>query len=332
MADIAKEAEVQADERAVVGVSRMANYLWNEVWKRGDKTAEGDADALHDMRVAIRRLRSLLQNFEGESKSKNSAPILNSKLRNEFREQRAELGKLGDVLGFVRDHDVLDEYLKTYSETRLKIKLNAKATEYSGLLVFERFLQNERASAFAPMVKRLNKSRRADALQEEFARWALGLPGASAPDISLREIAHKLLPIRLDEIASYASSLEDGHAESEQHELRKSLRRLRYTFETLAPCFDADIKPIVKKLVALQDLLGEMQDRAVLHDKALEAFGARMTPAESTPESALPEIIPADVAAFLKYGSDRRGRLLSQVRALWKEHQAENLFENLRAL
>lgn len=328
MADIAKEAEVQPDAPAVVGVSRMANYLWNEVWKRGDKTAAGDADALHDMRVAIRRLRSLLQNFEGDKKS----PILNGKLRNEFREQRAELGKLGDALGFVRDHDVLDEYLKTYAETRLKTKLNAKATEYSGLLAFERFLQDERATAFAPMVKRLNKSRRSDALQEEFARWALGLPGASAPDVSLKEIAHKLLPIRLDEIASHADSLEDGHAEEEQHELRKSLRRLRYTFETLAPCFDTDIKPIVKKLVALQDLLGEMQDRAVLHSKALEAFGVRTTAAGSTPESALPETIPADVAAFLKYGSDRRGRLLSQVRALWKEHQAENFFENLRAL
>lgn len=329
MADIAKEAEVQPDAPAVVGVSRMANYLWNEVWKRGDKTAEGDADALHDMRVAIRRLRSLLQNFEGDGKSKNSAPILNGKLRKEFREQRAEIGKLGDALGFVRDHDVLDEYLKTYAETRLKIKLNAKATEYSGLLAFERFLQDERATAFAPMVKRLNKSRRSDGLQEEFARWALGLPGANAPDISLTEIAHKLLPIRLDEIASHADSLEDGHAEEEQHELRKSLRRLRYTFETLAPCFNSDIKPIVKKLVALQDLLGEMQDRAVLHTKALEAFGAR---GGSTPEATLPETIPEDVAAFLKYGSDRRGRLLSQVRALWKTHQDENFFENLRAL
>jgi len=325
MADIAKEAEVQPDAPAVVGVSRMANYLWIEVWKRGDKTAAGDAEALHDMRVAIRRLRSLLENFEGEKKS----PVLNSKLRNEFREQRAELGKLGDALGFVRDHDVLDEYLKTYAETRLKIKLNSKATEYSGLLAFERFLQDERATAFAPMVKRINKSRRSDALQEEFARWALGLPGASAPDVSLQEIAHKLLPIRLDEIASHADSLEDGHAEEEQHELRKSLRRLRYTFETLAPCFDTDVKPIVKKLVGLQDLLGEMQDRAVLHAKALEAFGVR---SGSTPEAPPPETIPADVAAFLKYGSERRKRLLTQVRALWKEHQAENFFENLRAM
>ena len=328
MADIAKEANVQPEELATIGVSRMATYLWNEVWKRGDKTAAGDADALHDMRVAIRRLRSLLQNFEGEK----NAPILSANLRKEFRVQRGELGNLGDALGFVRDHDVLDEYLKTYAETRLKIKLNARAREYSGLLEFERFLQDERATAFAPMVKRLNKSRRAKGLQEEFARWSLGLPGASAPEVSLQEIAHRLLPIRLDEIASHASSLEDGHAEEEQHELRKSLRRLRYTFETLAPCFDSDVKPLITELVKLQDLLGEMQDRAVLHAKALEAFGVREAPEGSTPPATLSDAIPADVAAFLKYGSDRRARLLSQVRALWKTHQTENFFENLRAL
>ena len=65
MADIAKRAEVQPEEPAVAGVSRMADYLWDEVWNHADQTASGDADALHDMRVAIRRLRSLLQNFEG---------------------------------------------------------------------------------------------------------------------------------------------------------------------------------------------------------------------------------------------------------------------------
>ncbi len=323
MADIAKEAEVQPDAPAVAGVSRMANYLWNEVWKRGDKTAEGDADALHDMRVAIRRLRSLLQNFEGDKK----APILNGKLRNEFREQRAELGKLGDALGFVRDHDVLDEYLKTYVEKRLKIKWDAAAAEYSGLLFFENWLQDERAAAFAPMVKRIAKNQRDGGLQEEFARWALGLSGVRKSKVSLQEIAQQLLPIRLDEIQSHADSLEDGHAEEEQHELRKSLRRLRYTFETLAPCFDFEVKPIVKKLVDLQDLLGEMQDRAVLQEKALEAFGIKKGGDWSTPGA-----VPEDVAAFLKYGEERRARLLVKVRGLWKTQQDEKFLENLRAL
>jgi CHAD domain-containing protein len=324
MADIAKQSAVEPDVSALEGVSRLANYLWGEVWKHANETASGDADALHDMRVALRRLRSLLQNFEGEKE----APILTPALRKEFRAQRSELGKLGDALGAVRDHDVLDEYLKTYAKTRLKIKLDSQAIEYSGLQTFERFLQNERAAAFAPMVKKINKARRAGGFQETFARWALGLPGASAPDVSLSEIAHRLLPIRLDEIASHAHSLDESAAEEEQHELRKSLRRLRYTFETLGPCFEEDTKPFVKVLVHLQDLLGEMQDRSVLHEKALQAFGVE---AGSTPDVEVDDL-PKDVAAFLKYGANRRARLLSQVRKEWRAQQEVEFFEKLCAL
>ena len=225
----------------------------------------------------------------------------------------------------MRDHDVLDEYLKTYVEKVLKIEWEA-ASEYSGLLFFERWLQDERAEAFAPMVKRIAKSQRAGGLQEEFARWARGLSGVREPKVSLKEIAHRLLPIRLDEIQSHAQSLEDGHAEEEQHELRKSLRRLRYTFETLAPCFDFEVKPIVKKLVEQQDLLGEMQDRAVLQSKALEAFGVKRGVDWSTPGA-----VPEDVATFLKYGEERRAILLLKVRKLWTKQQDENFLENLRS-
>src|SRR5688500_15562833 len=182
MADIAKNAKIVPEKPALAGISRLSTFLWSQVWKHADGTPTGDADALHDMRVAIRRLRSLLQNFEGEKKS----PILSQKLRNEFREHRAELGKLGDALGFVRDHDVLDDYLKAYVEKGLKIKWEA-ATEYSGLVFFEQWLQDERAEAFAPMVKRIAKSQRDNGLQEEFARWALGVAGVLQPEISLKE-------------------------------------------------------------------------------------------------------------------------------------------------
>jgi CHAD domain-containing protein len=325
MADIARLSEIEPDAPALEGVSRLSNYLWSEVWKHADGTANGDADALHDMRVALRRLRSLLQNFAGEK----DAPILTPALRKEFRVQRAALGKLGDALGAVRDYDVLDEYLKTYAKKRLKTRLDSQSQEYSGLLAFERFLQNGRADAFAPMVKKINKARRAGNFQEEFGRWALGLPAAFAPHISLSEIARRLLPIRLDEILSHASSLEETHVEEEQHELRKSLRRLRYTFETLGPCFAGDAKPFIKILVRLQDLLGEMQDRAVLHEKALQAFGIE---AGSTPDTKAAGDLPEDVSAFLQYGKNRRARLLGQVRKEWHAQQDAEFFEKLRNL
>jgi CHAD domain-containing protein len=309
MADIAKDAKIKPDEPTLSGISRLLGFLWRETWNHAGRTASGDADALHDMRVALRRLRSCLENFEGEK----TTPVVTASLRREFQEYRSELGKIGDALGYVRDHDVLDGYLKTYALERLKIKLGENLhaqTQYSGLLAFERALQDERAKVFAPMVKRINKARRPEGLQENFARWALGLPAAAAPAQTLRETARLLLPIRIAEVLALQNTLDDAADEIGHHDLRKALRRLRYTLETLGPCFNAsaeEIKTHLKTLVELQDVLGEMQDRAVLHEKAMECFGDD----EST--------LPPDIAAFLRYGTYRKRRLLGQVRALWRK-------------
>ncbi len=325
MADIAKAASIEPDAPVLEGVSRLANTLWRDTWKYADKTAQGDADGLHDMRVAIRRLRSLLQNFEGEKE----APILTTSLRSELREHRNSLSKLGDALGVVRDYDVLGDYLKDYTANRLKTPLDESTP---GLLIFERHLQDRRAKAFAPMVKRINKSRRSQGLYEQFGRWALGLPAAAAPGLTLADTARNLLAVRLDEIETHADALDAAHVEVEQHELRKSLRRLRYTFETLGPCYAGEVKPYIKTLVELQDLLGEMQDRSVLHMTALGAFGVPVQFTEEGMRPTMPEEVPEDVAAFLKYGTTRRARLLGQVRGLWKKQQDEGFFEKLREL
>src|SRR5690242_12387331 len=60
----------------------------------------GDAGAIHDMRVATRRLRSTLRTYRG---------VLPDPRRTEGL--RDELRWLGDALGAVRDGDVLGEKL-----------------------------------------------------------------------------------------------------------------------------------------------------------------------------------------------------------------------------
>jgi CHAD domain-containing protein len=65
MADLATEAGLRADDEILHAAGKLFTYLWDTAWQHSSATAGGDADALHDMRVAIRRLRSALQNFEG---------------------------------------------------------------------------------------------------------------------------------------------------------------------------------------------------------------------------------------------------------------------------
>lgn len=310
MADIAQDAQINPESRAAQGVSQLFFHLWNAAFAHAESTQNGDAEALHDMRVDLRRLRTAMSNFEGSK----TAPLLSKALRLEIRGARADIGKLGDKLGAVRDFDVLEEYVRTYVKKQLKAEIEGAP----GLSQLLQSLQNERDQAFGPMRKALGKATKNDGLQEEFGRWALGIPAAKSTSISYREAAKLVLASRIDEVFSHQNSLDAGAEEEEQHELRKSLRRVRYTLETSSVALEKPIKPFVKTLIEMQDTLGEMQDRAVLQSVISRVFGN--------------EKRPADVAQFAAHGEKRKSYLLGQTRTLWKAAQSQGFWDELRAL
>lgn len=309
MADIALEAQLTSDENALRGASKLFGYLWDAAWQHGHGTASGDAHALHDMRVNLRRLRTAMQNFEGPK----SAPVLSSHLRRELRDQSGDVAKISDVLGAVRDFDVLSEYVADYA----KKKLDADVEAVEGLAKFTHYLQLQRARAFTPMVKKVGRAQEMGELREEFARWAMGLPAADGATISLETAAKIILPRRLEEALSHAASLEPGADPEAHHDLRKSLRRLRYTLETLSVCFAKPVKPLVAKLVEMQDLLGEMQDREVLAQTTAQCFGKDE---------------PEEIIAFNAHGTKRVSYLLGRVRTKWEEASKEGLWNELKSL
>ncbi len=310
MADIAQDAQILPDHSAAQGASQLFFYLWNSAFEHAAATRNGDADALHDMRVDLRRLRTAMSNFEGAK----SAPLLSKALRLEIRGARADIGKLGDKLGAVRDFDVLENYVRAYVKKQLKAAMESAP----GLSELLETLQNERDAAFGPMQKALKKAEREEGLREEFGRWALGIPAVKSSAISFGDAAHIVLALRIDEVFSHQNSLDEGAQEEEQHELRKSLRRVRYTLETLSVGFGKPIKPFVKTLIEMQDTLGEMQDRAVLQSVVNRVFGE--------------EKRPADVAQFLAHGQKRKSYLLGHTRTLWKTAQNKGFWDDLRGL
>jgi len=306
MANVAKDALLNVDDSALEGASKLFVYLWDAAWKYGHDTAAGDAEALHDMRVNLRRLRSAMKNFEGPK----TAPVLSSHLRGELREQSARVAKLGDALGKVRDFDVLSEYVSDYA----KKKLHADVESVEGLDKFVHYLHLQRAKAFTPMVKRIGRAQETGEVRENFARWALGLPAADGANITLQAAAKIILPRRLDEVKAHASALEPGAHPEAHHDLRKAIRRVRYTLETLSVCFEADVKSYIDKLVDLQDLLGEMQDREVIAQTCAQCFG------KNEPEA---------IVAFNAHGTSRVSYLLGRVRTKWDEAEKAGLWTEL---
>lgn len=347
MADIASTAQLQAGQPLLTAASKVLLYLWDTAWAEAPGTLAGDADALHDMRVAMRRLRTAMQNFEGTVE----APFVPPHLCLELAHQRRKLGKLGDALGAVRDFDVLGDDVKDYKDTHLKPssdkagRVSKTSAKVSGLDKLQEFLKSEREAAFPFMVEQLNKDMEPAGRREKFARFALGLPAIEMP-LLFGGAAPLILSRRVAETLQAAPFLHDDGEVLGHHEFRKSLRRLRYSLEMLSPCLAYPVARHIKRLTELQDLLGEMQDNQVLCEATHDAFGVegaihfkRVKDAVGQKGKTAPDAykiaharkldLPPDVREFLIYGESRRHELLQQARDLWDKQQQRNWPQSL---
>ena len=222
-----------------------------------------DPEALHDMRVATRRLRAAVRIF---------APALPARVERELRD---ELRWLGQLLGGVRDLDVQLEHLDAFAA-------QSPVSGRAGLARFRDYLEAERLRRRGPMLEGLDSRRyfRLLVRLEDFAagRVRLGKRNtvAQAPVavIGRRAIkkAFRGLIKRGDKIGA-APTPEDLHV------LRIRAKRLRYLFEFLIDAVGKEGGRFVKRLTRLQDLLGTYHDAVVADDHIrlyLERPGARL--------------------------------------------------------
>jgi len=86
-------------------------------------------------------------------------------------------------------------------------------------------------------------------------------------------VAVRALDRRLAKAAKQASGISKLTID-ERHELRKSLKKLRYAvefFQTLYP--ESEVKPFLKRLKGLQDILGDLNDAAMAESLFLDPHG-----------------------------------------------------------
>jgi CHAD domain-containing protein len=214
-----------------------------------------DAEELHDMRVAIRRLRTIIRLF------KDALPARAQRLR-------AELGWIGRVLGEVRDQDVQLAQVRGWMEAALPGESAALALL---LPVYER----RREAARRRMLRTLD-SRRYERLTAGLIRMlrrgpSRRLPAARRPIV---ETAPDLIERRFRQMRKAARRLTADAPPAAYHALRIRGKRLRYAVEAVTDIYGDPARKLIKRLVAVQDILGEMQDAHVaithLHTLALD--------------------------------------------------------------
>jgi len=196
-----------------------------------------DPEAVHDLRVALRRLRSLwkIASDEDDKRAK--------KLRRDARD-------LAQSLGAVRETDVLIERIAgDQAEGRLP---KASATKWMLRLT------KERQTALANALKQIHGDQAARWLRAA-QKWANQQGEGPGLTSNLEQMVRKHAEAVLDN----GNPVTDG----ELHELRIVSKRLRYLIEF----FEKDLaapEPMIEALVKVQDVLGECRDRRFASDLA----------------------------------------------------------------
>lgn len=203
-------------------------------------------DAVHQLRVACRRLRSDLRTF---------APVVD---RAWVHGVRAELSWLAAVLGGARDAEVLRERLLDAAAELPPERARTALHVRIAVALSDRQSQAEAAVAEAL------ESRRYVALVQQLADAARTPPLADlAQAPGGRALGPRVLRAwkRLDLAA--AEALADGASDELLHAARIAAKRARYGTESVAPVYGKKARRLAARAERVQEVLGEQHDAVV---------------------------------------------------------------------
>ena len=209
----------------------------------------GEIEDLHQMRVAIRRLRALLR---------AAGPLLNPEWSEPLR---AELAWVGGLLGPARDLDVQAAYFQAEAAT-------LKSRDRRPLERFIEQLRREREVAQRALVEGLRSPRYME-LVEALTRAMRSLP-VVASDQTLSHIAAR----QFRKLRKAMKQIRRSPTDSELHRIRIRTKRARYASELAETSAGKSAARFVEQARKFQDLLGIHQD-AVLAEDYIRAFVER---------------------------------------------------------
>jgi CHAD domain-containing protein len=203
-----------------------------------------DPEGVHQARVATRRLRSDLQTLRPVLDTEWSEPV------------RVELRWLGELLGRVRDADVLLGLLSEKAEA-----LNDDERSHAHKLIDRLRVMRERdhtnlldamrSDRYTALLDRLVDAARAPRLHA-----GMGRKPASK---MVGKLVHR--PVR--RLRKQIRSLPEHPADTELHEVRKRAKQARYALEAVAVVSGKTAARAARRLADLQGVLGDHQDAVV---------------------------------------------------------------------
>lgn len=208
-----------------------------------------EPDAVHQMRVTSRRLRSTLRSF-GHVIDPGGTQRL-----------AGELKWLGAVLGEVRDAEVLAEHLQTLlSETPAELVLGPVKARVQG------HFASVRASGRTTLLGALDSQRYFSLLSEldtVLAEPPLA-PKATRPAADVLPAAARRSFRQVRRRMRRARRAPAGRpTDLALHQARKAARRARYASEAMSPAIGKNARRFAKQMKKVQSVLGDHQDAVI---------------------------------------------------------------------
>ena len=247
----------------------------------------GDAEGVHQMRVALRRQRAAMALF---------APLLEAPAA----PAAAGLRRLGRVFGSARDWDVF--CLRTLPHAIRELPL------VDSLHLLAQAAGPRRQAAHWRMQEEL-EGRDLGGVVLLLAAWSEGAAAAPLPGRSgakpMRTLAPRLLHRLAAKVARRGSHMR-RRSGAELHRLRKSLKKLRYGAEDLAGLYDRKrTRSYLRRCKQVLDLLGAINDAAVTERLSGELG-----------RDGAAELAPA-LAALGRWNDARREQSLRRLEKAW---------------
>ncbi len=231
-------------------LQRIGRACLEQVLRNEAAIFAGRTEGVHQMRVAVRRLRAVLSAFK---------KMLPPEQR---RWAGGELRWLADALGEARNLDVFENALIRPAREALP--------DVAALRVLSVAARRRRKAAYAAARQAIRSPRYTALLlgPDAVVRWPrLARRRAAGP---LEQPIGEVGPPLLDKLRRAAKRRGKGFARQsaeERHKLRIALKKLRYTSELLSGLYDAPaVEKFAARLKRLQDDLGDANDVRAAQD------------------------------------------------------------------
>jgi CHAD domain-containing protein len=283
----------------------------------GVRQAE-DRECVHRMRVASRRLRSVL-------------PLLATSLsRQTCARWRKQLRRVTRTLGAARDTDVEIACVQQFLHD------SASAEEHAGVERLLLRLEQRRQALQGPGVKALERfaaGQLGEEMEERLKQVASQSEsyGVDVPGRRVYQRTRKSILKRLNALEAYAPYVAQPECVKELHAMRIAAKRLRYTMQALAPLYPDELAEPVQAARLCQTKLGDIHDCDMWVDTLPRFLEEEQARTRAYFGSTIPfEPLQAGILALLHNRQQQRAQNYQEFVTFWDQLQAQGVWERLR--